>query len=418
MESPNSILMSGSLIETEADDVHDHLQISRPDEETVPFMLRVNYAFGTPNVRAILSNFTRASLFLSLAMYGHFDEEMYLFIGLLVDFICNVIGFRYLMRYPETFRTDRNNFLVPAMIAEKTSFFLRGILTIVLIISYYLKVPALGWLFFAISIMLVGSTHLLGQSMAYSSIYNLVLLLTLDFVMLKIHCDVNLDWRVVFWFQRAFSWLCVPAGVGYLIFWMAISVKKLQSTTTASWASVGFNSAWSVVLIIESSVIFYLQDFLEKPTALKEKSLFYVALITAFSHLIYLILGLMMCDCLVFRLSFEENVIVKKGLSYEIRVIQVTANSFIQSSSNLKSLRTGQAAFPKKVACFVCKERRSDCLALNCMHSGVCQTCALPWLKINHLCPACQVPIDKLVVLTDLESPTEYLVTTEMTRME
>ena len=420
MNTSDSMAIDQSLISTDGSDNESLVYIDRPDIEHVPFLLRINYACRSLNIRVILSKFTKTSLFLSIAAYGFSNDERVLFFSLVMDFACNIIGFRYLMRYPQIFRTDRNNFLIPAMIAEKISFFFRSVLTILLIMSYYFKVAEAGWCFFGLAIILVGSTHIMGQSMAYTSIYNLIVLMTLVFVLLKIHCEVDLEWRVVFWFQRGYSWLCMAVALCYLIFWVALTGKKFHTgVVTATWKSIGMNSAQCVLVFLESMIIFYLQDFIEKEGESNEKSLGYIALATAFGHSGYLILGIMLRNSLIFSISLSDNIKVKNGLNYKMKVVQVTATSFIRSSSYSKEFTNHHSTFPRRVACFICNENASDCLIMNCLHSGICQTCAPAWLKMNHLCPSCEKPIEKLIVLTELDSSkTEHLVISEISRLE
>ena len=417
MNTSDSMAIDQSLISTD-DEATSWLLTDRPDIETVPCLHLVNYARKATNMQLCLTTATRACLHLSFAMLGLWRDARWLFVALIADVVCNAVGFRYLVRYPVIYRTDRNNYLVSAMAGEKAALLTRTLLSGLLFWSYYFEIREIGWIFVGLAVILSGATYLFGQSMAYTSNYSLIVLFTLSLMILKIHNDLDWSWSSIFLMQMIYSWVCVLAAVGYLTFWIIITIRKLFNGVNGSWASVKLNSMMCIVTFFEGIVVLVLEDFVHMANKANANNLAYAALTAAICQIIYLVISLLHCDSLAFDLSFDNDIIVKRGLEYTIRLVRVTSTSYIKLNPKEYKYIAGHSKFTHRVACFVCHEYESDCVIFNCMHSGMCQACAPAWLKINHLCPCCQIPIDKIAVITDLGKNSEYLVTAEMSRAE
>lgn len=408
----DSLVIDAELID--ADLCPNYVVVERPDIETIPFLLRVNYACRSPNIKALLSAATHLGLYICCILTAVMNSAAWLVLSPLIDLFCNVIGYYCLKQYPRHFRTDRPNLLVSAMAAETFTILFRALQTAIIVGSLFVQDYDFGWIFFSFSFLLMLSTYVFGQSMAFTSVYNFINLLTCSLFMLKYHSEVDIPWRTVFWCQKALGYVSIAAAVGYFIFWSVVIVKKYQSTAQASWPSIISNLVFCVNVACSSLLVFGLEADLKDSIPWTRIDLITAGILAASACLLQLTVSLIFQNRLVFSLGFETEIVTKKDLSYSMKVIQLTATSFVQSLNQSPDT----SSFPSKVACFVCQGHISNCLLMDCLHSGICHVCAPNWLKINHLCPSCEKPISKIVVIAELEKKTEHLVIAEISRAE
>ena len=101
--------------------------------------------------------------------------------------------------------------------------------------------------------------------------------------------------------------------------------------------------------------------------------------------------------------TLREN-IKKENISNEIEKTILKEKDIFLDKNNEKILDENyDSIINDDDSCVVCYSNPSNVVIMNCGHSDICDECAKDIWKSNSLCYLCQVPIEYIVVVEQVE---------------
>lgn len=85
--------------------------------------------------------------------------------------------------------------------------------------------------------------------------------------------------------------------------------------------------------------------------------------------------------------------------------IQITPGFYAEKGANQNKVSPEESSKPasggaEDKICTICFSNDSNCIIMNCKHSGICKECAIDMMKKKPECPFCRIGIEKVCVVT------------------